>query len=381
VGVVPWGFTNPPPVPAVVEAPGRFHPVHRGRRILSLAGRASPRRYAIGLLLGLPAGLLFLAYEIAGRGGFKLGETPVPPWVVLELVTATAALGLIAGAAAQGSQRRADGWRDFAGPSPFLLAAAQQATVFALILPVAAILTRLSVDPESAVGLALLVPAYLASYFGLVHLLGVRTGALTWRDILHPKRLAPDIEDWTDDRLAFERGTRRPSTRLRGWLRGPLGDVLVALTLLLPIMIATGLTNSALVAVLQLGPTDLGSDIPLDRTAFDQVLLFASVAVVLPIGEEVFFRGYCTNAWGRSLTPTSALLRAALFFAFVHVANTSNTDIAISLRAAAFNFGARVPVALALCWIYMRRRSLVASSALHVAYNGLIVLISFAPLP
>ena len=380
-GAVPWGYNDPPQLPPVVEAPGRFHPPHAARRILSLARRAAPRRYVVGLVVGLPAGLLLLAYAIGIRSGFELSAAPVAPWVVVEAVSAVAALGLIAGAAAQASQRRADGWRDFTGPSPFLLGAAQQATVLALALPIAALLTSLEVDPDSATGLAVLVPAYLVSYFGLVHLLGVRTGAMTWRDILHPRHLAPDIDDWTDARLAVERGSRRAASRLRGWLRGPLGDFLLAIALVLPVLFATGLMNLALVAVLRLDSSELQSEVPLYRSLTDQILVFLAVAVLLPIGEEVFFRGYCTNAWGRSLSPTSALLRAALFFAFVHVANTQNTDLLTSLRAGAFNFGARVPVALALTWLYMRRRSLVASASLHGAYNGLIVLITFIPFP
>ncbi len=112
-------------------------------------------------------------------------------------------------------------------------------------------------------------------------------------------------------------------------------------------------------------------------SAVDGVITFISIAILIPIGEEVFFRGYVTNAWARSLSRPSALLRAGLFFAFIHVINTTNTDFGTSLRVAAFNFGARVPVALALCWIYMRRRSLIASISLHGCYNGLIVLISF----
>lgn len=381
VAAVPWGYASPPPIPPVVEAPGRFHPRPPDRSIRSLAGRASPGRYALGLLIGLPAGLLLLAFEIASRGGFKFGEMPVPAWVVVEFVGIAAALGLAAGASAQSAQRRADGWRDFAGPSPFLLAAAQMATVLSLGLPVAALLGRLDVDTESAVGTLLMVPVYLASYFGLVHFLVVRGGATTWHDVVRPRHLSPDIDDWTDDRLAVERGWRPPISRLRAWLRGPLGDVLLAGSVLIPVLIATGLTNSALLAVLGLNQSDLQSEIPAHPTLVDQALTFLSVAILIPIGEEVFFRGYATNAWGRSLSPTSALVRASLFFAFIHIVNTQNTDFAVSLRVAAFNFVARVPVALALCWIYMRRRSLVASVSLHGFYNGLIVLISFLALP
>ena len=96
----------------------------------------------------------------------------------------------------------------------------------------------------------------------------------------------------------------------------------------------------------------------------------------MPIGEEVFFRGFATNAWGRSLGRNQAILRAALFFAFVHVLNVSSSEPGMALRMAMFNFGARIPVAIALTWLYFRRRSILASGTLHASYNGLIQLLS-----
>jgi membrane protease YdiL (CAAX protease family) len=109
------------------------------------------------------------------------------------------------------------------------------------------------------------------------------------------------------------------------------------------------------------------------------LLTFVTVAIVAPIGEEVYFRGFATNAWGRSLSRNSTILRASLFFAFFHIMNTVgvSTDASLSWRIALFNFGARVPVALALTWLYMRRRSIFASGILHAGYNGLITIISF----
>jgi len=110
--------------------------------------------------------------------------------------------------------------------------------------------------------------------------------------------------------------------------------------------------------------------------ALGWALIFVAIAALVPLGEEIFFRGYATNAWGRSLSRNSTILRASLFFAFVHIINTASTDASISWRVAIFNFGARVPVAFALTWLYMRRRSLLASGTLHAGYNGLITVIS-----
>ena len=71
-------------------------------------------------------------------------------------------------------------------------------------------------------------------------------------------------------------------------------------------------------------------------------------------------------------------MRSSLFFAFIHVLNTSTTDPALFWRIALFNFGARIPVAFVLTWLYMRRRSILASGMLHASYNGLITLLSLA---
>ena len=328
------------------------------------------------MLVGLPAGVLLLALEIAARGGFKLTGTPVPSWAIVETICVLASLGLLAACSAQAAQRRADGWQDFAGPSPFVLIATQQAIVTALGLPLSAALDQFDVSTDSAVGLLFVVPLYLATYFGLVYAFGVRTRALTWSDVVHPRRLSPDLGDWTPVALAERIGWRAPTSRLRRWLKGPLGDFLLAACCLVPVMIATGLTNVVLLTVLGLGQTDLQSEVPANPGLIEKLITLVAIAVAIPIGEEVFFRGYTTNAWARSMNRNQALLRAALFFAFIHVINTDNTDAWLSLRAAAFNFGARVPVALVLCWLYLRRRSLVASVSLHGLYNGLIVLLS-----
>ncbi len=378
-GQVPWGYTSRPPVLPVVEPPGRFHPPAPRRRLLSLAGRAARRAYVLGLAIGLPAGLAMLAIEVGARVGLKLGSPSIPSWTIVEVVSVLAAIGLIGAAAYQGAQRRADGWRDFAGPSPFLMIAAQQATVTAIGVPVSLVLDNFKIDMDSAYGLLAVVPIYLLVYFGLVHFLVVRPRAMTWGDIVRPAHLAPEPSDWSSERLAERLGWRRPASRLRARLHGSLGDLLLAGGAVIPVLIATGLTNVVLLAVLGLNGNELQSDVPLHPTTLEKFVTLVTIAVLVPIGEEVFFRGYATNAWGRSLGRSRAILQAGLFFAFVHVINTQNTDAWTSLRAATFNFGARIPVALALCWLYMRRRSLVASVSLHGLYNGLIVVISFHP--
>jgi len=346
----------------------------------SLRDRRSPRLYALGLALGLPAITALLLVLVGAAAGFKPTLGAVPPLLTVEAVSIAAAVGTIAWAVVQARQRRADGWRDYSGPSPFLAVGAFLATTTAGTIPVELILKAANVDVQSPPATLCLLLVYLATYFGLVHFLAVRTGALTWHDIAAPAHLAPSSDDWGSS-------TPRP-TWTRAWglevesiksriSGGRLGDVLVGLALVLPLLFASNLMSSAMLLVLGLQVSDIVQSEVLARDAISILITFITVAIVAPIGEEVFFRGFATNAWARSLSHNSAILRSSLFFAFIHVMNTATTDAAVSWRVAIFNFGARLPVAIALTWIYMRRRSILASGMLHAGYNGLITLISF----
>ena len=382
LGSVPWGYTNPPAVLPVLEPPGGFHPPIPRKGPFALKGRASPRLYGLGLALGVPGMAALLLYLIGVSAGFKLRTGAVPAWLVLEALTVLAAIGLIGWAVAQGRQRRADGWLDYNGPSPLVLAGALLAVTTALELPLGIGLKSAGVDTESGLATLLLMLTYLATYVGLVHFLAVRPGALTWHDVARPLRLAPSPDDWRSSEPLLGRsgpsGEKAGSwrARVRG---GRVGNILIPLALVVPLLLASNLLSAAMLLVLGLRGSDIsaGTSIPADGPSM--LLLLIAVTIVAPAGEEIFFRGYATNAWGRSISRNSAILRASLFFAFIHILNTvgASTDASVSLRVAIFNFAARVPVAFALTWLYMRRRSILASGTLHAAYNGLITLISF----
>ncbi len=380
IGSVPWGYANPPAVPPVLEPPGNFHPPI-SRPVLSLKGRASPRLFGLGVFVGLPAMVALLAYVAGAGAGYKLPAGPVPRWLALEGICLAAGVGLIAWAVAQARQRRADGWRDYAGPSPLLTLGALLAVLTALQIPLQSGLDAAGVDLDSGLATFLLMVLFLSSYVGVVHFLAVRPGSLSWRDIARPGRLAPSSDDWLAAAPVPGWGRRWGETvgSWRSRLSGSqLGDLLIPLAMVIPLLVVSNLLSAAMLFVLGLHPEDIaspGSATP--PTEIDRVLLFAAVAILAPIGEEIFFRGFATNAWGRSLSRGSTIVRAALFFAFIHVMNTATTDIGLFWRAAVFNFGARVPVAIALTWIYMRRRSILASGTLHAGYNGLITIISF----
>jgi membrane protease YdiL (CAAX protease family) len=365
----------------VLEPPGNFHSPASRRPTLSLKGRASPRLYALGLAVGLPGIAALLLYLVALGAGIKLPGGPVPRWLVLEVVCVAAAVGAIGCALAQGRQRRADAWRDYDGPSPLPMMAALLAIVTALEVPLEAGLNAARVDLQSGLATLLLLTIFLGAYVGLVHFLALHSHALTWRDIARPARLAPGSDDW--DTLEPVPGwTRRWGESIGAWRArvsgSRLGDILVALAMVAPLILASNLLSGAMLQVLGLRLSDVtgpGSYTPTNDV--DRLLMFIAVAIVAPLGEEIFFRGFATNAWGRSLGRGATMIRGSLFFAFIHVLNTATTDVGVFWRVALFNFGARIPVAVALTWLYMRRRSILASGALHATYNGIITVISF----
>jgi membrane protease YdiL (CAAX protease family) len=158
-----------------------------------------------------------------------------------------------------------------------------------------------------------------------------------------------------------------------------LKDVAWALLLLVPVVVATILLLAVLMTMLGLTNHDIApsSPVPTASSLLDRVYALIAVAVVAPIGEEIFFRGFATNAWARSLKRHRAILQAGLFFAFIHVINVAQGDAGSALKVALVAFGGRIPVSIALAWLYVRRRSIFASGALHSAYNGTLVILSW----
>jgi len=354
-GFVPWGYVSAPPVASVFEPPGNFHPIWR-RSLLSLRGRASPRLYRLGLILGVPGFVALLVLWIGARSGLSFAGTPIPALVLVEAVSIVAAVGLSGAALAQAHQRMADGWKDYAGPAPLLAAGALLALIACLSLPLEYGLSAAGILPGVAGSTLLQVLLYLATYVGVVHVLAVRTGASK----------TPELVD------AWGRPVGRWRSRIA---RGFIGDILWALVLLLPLFFVSAILSALLAVALGLHAGDISSPVTTTVTTLDRWITILAVAVIVPIGEEIFYRGFATNGWGRSLGRNSALLRAALLFAAIHIINVTTTEAGLSLRAAVFNMSVRIPVAIALTWIYMRRRSLIASATLHGSYNGLIVII------
>jgi membrane protease YdiL (CAAX protease family) len=328
--------------------------------------------YAAGWLLSLIGLVTLIAIIAAGNFGITGGISGVAAVSMFELTLGLLSVGLVAASLAQGSQRRADGWQDYFGPSPFLVVLAWLSLSLAAELVVVEAFDFVGINLATSVETLLVLLLNLGCYGALVHVVAVRPGALSWRDIVRPRRLAPDPSHWS-----FSNAWRGAPAGEAGTGAEALGgDIALGLGLAIPGLVATLIFAGILAVILGVQSTDVSEPIPTLFPGWDLWITLLSLAVVAPIGEEVFFRGFATNAWARSLKRDDAIIRAAVFFACIHIINlVGAVDTDVFIRAAIVAVAARIPVGWLLAWIYTRRRSIFASMALHGAYNGSLVLL------
>lgn len=315
--------------------------------LLQLAGREAPALYVIGLTFTV-VGLSALVAGIAGAGAGA---------VILALVLA--GVGGIALSGASALQRRVDtpaaGWR---GPGP--LAIFWTTVPWALLaqLIVSALFTAVGVAAvlRTPFGtLALAAASNLATVL-IIGLVVVGSGAVRWRDLILP---TPDASP----------NTLPPPDR-RG---GLLGDLLWGVALALPILSAAGLF-----AALVMNGTGVGAPavLPPTSTMTELAANALTAGLIAPIGEELLYRGVIAQAWARQSTARRAILFSAVVFAFAHTLTVGGTSVADAVSVAAVAFLVRLPLGIALGWLWVRRRSLVATIALHAVYNLAIVALS-----
>jgi len=257
-------------------------------------------------------------------------------------------LGLAAAASYQlvaRPDRHPDRYR---GPSPLIL--------FGLVLVVSTLLSAgLAVlgllDIDHPVGFLASLVAVAATYLVVIWLFVVRGGALRWVDMGWPARATP--------------------------MRVLLRDVGEAMLVMLPVTIGVLLWAGILATILQVTAPDT---LPEATNGTEALALVLAAAVVAPIGEEAFFRGFALTAWWRDLGPRAALVRSALFFAIVHILNiqVGSEEAGKGLAQALLSFLVILPLGVVLGWLF-QRRGIVASIAGHVTYNGiLLVLVALA---
>jgi membrane protease YdiL (CAAX protease family) len=321
-----------PPTPEPVSTP-RARP---GTSTFTIEGRAAPALFVIGWL----ASLLGLGIVFIGA----MATSSIAP-IVLVAGLVVLSVGLVAGAGSQGIERRAKGVLPYQGPSPLLVfVTAVPVSLVALIL-ISLPFTWLgfTVSAESpAVQLGSVVVQTLI-YVGLIRLLVVDTGALSW----------------------LEMGLTRLDRRAVGEM---LGGSLWAI----PVIVVTAPISIVLVQALGVTPT---SPLPPTGETSGFLLQFIAGAIVAPFGEELLFRGLATTAWVRALGPMQGVLRAALLFAIAHILNVSAGTAGEASGLALIGFATRLPIAIALGWLFVRRGSLWAPIGLHMAFNGILLIV------
>jgi len=313
--------------------------------LLQLAGREAPALYVIGLL----ATVVGMSALVAGIAGAGVGLA------ILALVVV--GVGGIALSGASALQRRIDtpefGWR---GPGPLAIfwttipwALLAQLLVGAMLTSVGAAFALL----RTPLGTLALATASNAATILIVGLVVVGSGAVRWRDLF----------------LATPAAS--PETLPRPDRRGGLaGDLLWGVALALPIMAAAGLF-----ATLVMNGTGLSAPVVLPPTmnAVDLAANALTAGLIAPIGEELLYRGVIAQAWARQSSARRAILFSAIVFAFAHTLTVGGTSVGGAVSVAAVAFLVRLPLGIALGWLWIRRRSLIATIALHASYNLAIV--------
>jgi membrane protease YdiL (CAAX protease family) len=326
-----------PDAPPTPDSAGSLHgPSRPGASIFTIEGRSAPALFVVGWLATLIGAACIIVAVLSGGG--------ITSVVLLVIGLALLSLGLVAGAGSQGIERRVRGTLPYRGPSPLL--------VFAAAIPISVLigvlisipLDILGVPLDGPFGALLSVSIQAVVYISLVRLLVVDTGALSWREMgVQP----------LDTTAIVEMG------------RGALWA--------LPVIGVTAIVSGVLLRVFPVTPVS-----PLPPTGEPvgfAVSLLAGV-IVAPFGEEILFRAFATTAWVRGLGYPRGMVLAALIFAFAHVLTINGTTAGEAFGLAIVGFGSRIPVALALGWIFLRRGTVWASFGLHAAFNGILLILA-----
>jgi membrane protease YdiL (CAAX protease family) len=322
--------------PDALQRPHAEAPARPGSSTFTIEGRSAPALFVVGWLASV-IGLGAVAIALLSGG-----QPAAPILLIGGLIVL--ALGLIAAAGSQAIERRARGVSGYRGPSPFL--------VFGATVPISLLAGALIGIPLQLLDLPLdgplarlgSVAAQVLVYVALIRLLVVDVGALSWADM----------------------GVRRPDARALAELGA--GALWAGPVILLTIPVAAIL--SQVVPVTPVSPLPPSGE----NTGF--LINLIAGAIVAPVGEELLFRGFATTAWARTMGPRRALVRGALFFAFVHVLTISGTSAGEALGLALVGFASRIPVALALGWLFLRRQSIWAPIGLHATFNGVLIVLA-----
>lgn len=312
-----------------------------GGRTFSLEGRPAPALYLIGWL-GSAAGLAILTVALLS------GSPSVAPFMAL-LGVALLTIGLSVAAGYQLVARAGRPAYAYRGPSPLILFG----IVFGLSTCFAAVLRFFGFRSDDAAGFLVAAGVVSLPYLLVVALFVVRSGALR-----------PSEMGW----LGWPVGSRYGPLRL-------FGDAAYAVALMVPTLFVATFLAAILSRILNVAPTQI---LPPAESLDERILLLIGAAILVPIFEELFFRGFALTAWLRDLGPRAALIRGSLLFALLHVANVQVEpgQAGVGVAQALIQFIVILPVGTVLGLLFLRR-GMVAAIAGHMAYNGLALLLMF----
>lgn len=314
--------TTPPPD----DAAGAL-PEQPPQRTFSLEGRPAPGLYlAAWLLSGAGVALLIVGVQ----AGPPLGG------LLLMAALLALALGFSLAAGYQVLARRQRAPDAYRGPSPLLVFGA----FFVIVNALGVALVTLGLDLSQPLGILVVLAVQVMGYVVAIWLFAVRSGALAWHDLDLRRSLA--------------------SSRL-------VGDMLVGAGVMFPATFGILIVTAIIFTALGVQPPEV---VPSPTDPLGMVAIGLAVVLLVPIGEELFFRGFALTAWLRDLGERAAIVRSSLFFALFHI---------ININAATFDEGARqalgvvlviLPVG-AIMGVLFVRRGLLAAIAAHATYNGL----------
>jgi membrane protease YdiL (CAAX protease family) len=212
----------------------------------------------------------------------------------------------------------------------------------------------------SVVGVALqllLGPTLLPSY--VVRLIGVTLQAAVFIGIVRLTVVDSHALSWP------EMGWHRPDAVA-------IRDLVYGAFVALPIIGLTALLAAALVQLFQVVPE---APLPPTGLAVGLMVQLLAGAVIAPIAEETVFRGFAISAWQRTVGARGAIIRASLLFALAHVLNVSADNAGQAVGLIVVGFVTRLPVAFALGWLFVARRSIWAPLGLHIAFNAILLIL------
>jgi membrane protease YdiL (CAAX protease family) len=305
-----------------------------GGGIFTLERRQAPGLYVVAWLLSAGgAALTFIIGPMATADRDRLA--------LLGAGAIILTLGLAIAAGYQVVERRGRDLDRYRGPAPPLVFGVY---FMGMSLVGLLLITGFGMDPDQPISFFAIGLVQAVGYALVVWLFAVRSGALSWPQMGWPT--------W--------RGTS---------LQVSLASVGYAVMVMLPVTLGVLILGGIIGLIVGV---DAPQVLPLSTDATDGFFVTITAALIIPVGEELFFRGFALTAWLRDLGARSALIRSSVFFALVHVANITTSDFGEGVGQVVLTTAVLLPVGLVLGWLFIRR-GMAAAIGGHVTYNSLLL--------